>query len=82
MLHAVAHLLQHTVWNIERILRDKVNANAFGADELHGLLDFLQEARRRIVKKQMSFIEKENQLGFFRVANLRQPLKQFREQPQ
>ena len=82
MLHPVAHLLQHIVRHIEGILGDEINANALGADELHGLLNFLHEARGRIVKQQMSLIEEENQLGFFRIAHFRHFLKQLREEPE
>ena len=81
MLHAIAELAQHAVRNVERILRDKIHAHAFGAHQAHDLLDFLQQRVRRIVEQQVRFIEKEHQLGFFRVAHFRQLLEQFRQQP-
>ncbi len=82
MLHPVAHLRQHTVGHIERVLGDKINADALGADEFHGLRDFFQKARRRIVKKQMGFIEEENQFWLFRIAHFRHFLKQLRQEPE
>ena len=77
MLYPITHLFQHTVRNIEWILGYKINADTLRANELYGLLDFLQEARRCIVKKQVGFIEKENEFRFWRIAYLRELLKQF-----
>jgi hypothetical protein len=38
MLYAVAELTQHNIRQIEWILTNKINANAFGADESYHLL--------------------------------------------
>ena len=45
------------------------------------LLDLLSDCRRDVGKEQVRFIKKENQLRFFRVANLRKILEQFRKHP-
>ncbi len=82
MLHAVAHLGEHAFGNVERILRHEIDADALGADELHGLLDLLQQARRRFGEKQMGLVEEEHELGLFRIAHFGQILEQFRQQPQ
>ena len=43
---------------------------------------FFQKARRRIIKQQMGFIEKENQLRLFRIAHLGHFLKKLGEKPE
>ena len=43
VLHAVAELAEHRVGNVERILRDEVDADALGADQPHDLLDLLEQ---------------------------------------
>jgi hypothetical protein len=78
-LHAA--LPEHNVGDIERILANEINANAFGADQSHHLLDLLSDSRRNLGKEQVRFIKKENQPRFFRVANLRKILEQFRKHP-
>ena len=82
MLYAVAQLAQHAVRDIQRVLGDEVNADAFGADQAHHLFDLGQQRRRRIVEQQVRFIEEEHQLRLFRVAHFRQVLKQLGQQPQ
>ena len=50
VLDAVAELPEHRVGNVERILRDEIDADALRADQPHDLLDLLQSAwahRRR-----------------------------------
>ena len=76
MLHPVAQLSQHDFGNIQGILGDKVNAYTFGTDEPDDLLDLGSQGLRQIGKQQMSFIEKENQFGLFRVADFRQVLEE------
>ena len=43
MLRAVAELTQHGLRYVERVLRDKVDADAFRADETDDLLDEIDD---------------------------------------
>jgi hypothetical protein len=82
MLHAVAELAEHRVGDVERILRDEVNADALGTDQAHHLLDLFQQRRRRIVEQQVGLVEEEGQLGPRQVARFRQLLEQLGQQPE
>ncbi|KFB65996.1 MAG: hypothetical protein CAPSK01_004838 [Candidatus Accumulibacter vicinus] len=82
VLNPVAKLPENGIGNVERILRDEVDADALGTDQTHHLLDLFQECRRRFVEQQMRFVEKEDQPGFVEVADFRQLLEQFGEQPE
>src|SRR6185436_20783350 len=82
VLYAIAQLAEHRVWHIERVLRYEIDAHTFGPDEPDHLLDFRQQGRLGVVEQQMGFIKKEHELRFFRIANLRKFLEQFRQQPQ
>ena len=82
MLHAIDELAEHGVGHIERILRDEVDAHAFRTDQAHHLLDLFQQRRRGIVEQQMRLVEEEHQLRLLDIAHFRQPLEQFRHQPQ
>src|SRR4029077_4620597 len=68
--------------NIERILADEVNADAFGTDQSHHLLNFLFNCWLDVRKQQMRFIKKEDDLRFFRVANFRKIFEQLRQHPE
>ena len=57
VLEVVAELPEHSVWNIERILCDKINADPFETDEANHLLDFPQKGGRSIVKQEMGCID-------------------------
>ena len=82
MLHAVAQLADHGVGNIRRVLRDKVDADALGADKADHLFNFIQQHLRRVVEQQMRLIEEEHQLRFIEVAGFRQALVELGEHPQ
>ena len=82
MLHTVAQLAEHSVGNIRRVLRDKIDADALGADKTDHLFDFIQQHLRRIVEQQMRLIEEEHQFGLVEIARLRQALVQLGEHPQ
>ncbi len=82
MLDPVAELRQHGFGNIERVLCDEINPDAFGADQTNHLFDFFDQGLGRAVEEQVRFIEEEHQLRFFRVAHFRQFLKQLRQQPE
>ena len=64
VLHAVSQLAEDHFGNIQWILRDEINAHALGTDQPHDLLDLVFRARRKVGEQQMSFVEKEDQLGF------------------
>jgi len=82
VLGAVAELPEHVVGNVERVLRDEVDANALGADEPYHLLDLLAHRLRRLVEEQMGLVEEEHQLGLLGVADLGQALEELGEHPQ
>jgi hypothetical protein len=77
MLDAVSQLPQNVVRNIQRILCDQENADALGTDEPYDLLDFVEQDFRRAFKLQVSLVEVENLLRFFRVAYLWKALEEF-----
>ena len=69
-------------WNVDRVLRDEVYADAFGADEANDLLDFFEERGRCIVEQQMRLVEEECEFRLVLVADLRKQFEQFAEKPQ
>ncbi len=79
MLDAVPQLAQDNIGNIERILADEINADAFRADQSHHLLDLLRHRRLDVVEEQVRFVEEENELGLFRIANFREPSRTARK---
>ena len=46
VLDAVAELAEHGVGNVERVLRDEVDADSLRSDQPHDLLDLLDQRRR------------------------------------
>ena len=72
VLHAIAELAQHLVRDIQRVLRDEVDADALGADQPHHLLDLLQQRLRRVVEQQVRLVEEEHQLRLVEIADFRQ----------
>ena len=82
MLNAVAELAEHRLRDIERILRHEIDADALRADETHDLLDLLEQLLRRIVEEEMRLVEEEDELRLFGIADLRQLLEQFGQQPE
>ena len=75
VLHTIAKLAEHHVWNVERVLTDEINTHAFRSNQSHQLFDLLLQRRRDVGKKQMRLIEEENKLRFVRIAYFRQTLK-------
>jgi hypothetical protein len=63
-------------------LTDEINANAFGANQSYHLLDLLFDWRRDVGKKQVRFVEKEDELRFLGITNFRKILEQLGEHPQ
>src|SRR6478609_929027 len=82
MLDAVAELSEHRLRDIERILRHEINADTLRADETHDLLDCAHELLWCIVEEEMRLVEKEDQFRLFGIADLRQLLEQFGEEPE
>src|SRR4030042_1915719 len=82
MLYPISQLAQHGFRKVKRVLCDKVYAHTFRTDETDHLLDLLFQRLGNVVKQQMGFVKKEDQLGFLRVAHLRKLLKQFCKQPE
>ena len=82
MLHTIAKLREHGVGHIERILRDEINADAFGTDEAHDAFDALQQGFWRIVEQEMRFVKEEDELGAVEIADLGKLFEKFRQHPQ
>ena len=82
MLHPIGELGQHGVGNIAGTLGDEEHTHAARADQLHRLLDLLQQHGRRVPEQHVSLIEEEHQLGLVQIAGLRQILEQLRQHPQ
>src|SRR5262249_10218552 len=82
MLNPIAELAKNNFWKIERILTDEVDADAFGTDQSHHLLNFLFNCRFDVCEEQMRFIKKENKLWFLRIANFGKIFEQLRQHPE
>src|SRR5262249_43339871 len=82
MLRAIAELAEHNIGYIEGILTNEVNADPFGANQSYHLFDLLLDSRSYVSKEQVRFVEKENQLWFFRITYFREILEQLGEHPQ
>ena len=50
MLHAIAQLACHFFWNINRVLRDEIDANAFRPDQSDDLFDLIHQRIWGLVK--------------------------------
>ena len=82
MLDAVAELGEDGLRQVERVLRDEVDADALAADEADDLFDLFDEGLRGVVEEEVGFVEEEDELGFFHVADFGQFLEEFGEQPE
>ncbi len=82
MLNAVAQLPQDVARDVGRGLSDEVDADTFGADQLHNLRDLLEQLRRSVVEEHVRFIEEEDYLRLLGIAGLRQRLEELRHHPQ
>ncbi|EXI73838.1 MAG: hypothetical protein AW10_04237 [Candidatus Accumulibacter appositus] len=82
MLDAVAELAKHAVGDVERILGDEIDADAFRANQPHHLFDLFQQGRRRFAEQQMRLVEEEDQLRFLDVADLGQLFEKLGQQPE
>src|SRR5947207_9496682 len=81
-MYAIAELAKNNLWNIEVILADEVNADAFGTDQSHHLLNSLSNCRLYVCEQQMRLIKKEDQLWFLRIADFGKVLEQLRQHPE
>ena len=82
MLDPVAQLGGDLVGDVDRVLSDEVDADAFGADQPDDLLDLLEECVGGVLEQQVGFVEEEAQLRLVRVANLGERLEQLGQEPQ
>ena len=82
VLDAVAELASDLFRDVDRVLRDEIDADAFGTDQTNDLLDFFLKRLGCIIEEQVRFIEEEHQLGLFGIADLGKGLEQFGQQPQ
>src|SRR5262249_25876767 len=60
----------------------EIDAYSLGSNQTNHLFDFVEQFLRCFVEENVRFIEEENELGFRRIADLRQFFEQFRQQPQ
>ena len=82
MLDLVSELRQHAARDVARVLGDEEDADALGADELHDLLDLVQQCLRGALEQQMRLVKEEHHLRLFRVSHFRHDLKELGEQPE
>ena len=82
VLDAVAELAEDFFRDVERVLRDEIDADALRADQADDLFDLVGQRLRRIAEQQVGFVEEEDQLRLVEVAGFRQLLEQLGEQPE
>ena len=81
-LQAISKLPQDLPRHIVRKLGAEVDADAFGSNQPHHLLDALHQCGRRVVEQQMRFVEHERQLRLLEIAHLGQLFEQLGQHPQ
>ena len=82
MLDAVAQLAGDLLGNVDRVLRDEIDAHALRTDQAHNLFDLVFERFGRVIEQQVRFVEEEHQPGFVGIAHFGQAFEQFGQQPQ
>ena len=82
MLDLVVQLGQDAVGDVPGILGAEIDTHALGTDELHHLLDLLQQGLGSIGEQQMGFIEEEDHLGLIQVPHFREHLEEFGQEPE
>ena len=82
MLYAVGELGQHVVGDIGRALRDEVDTDALGADQLDDLDDLLHEGLGRVVEQQVRLVKEEDHARLLRIADLGKLLIELGHHPQ
>ena len=82
VLDAVAELPEHGVGNVRRVLRHEIDADAFGSDQAHDLLDLLDQRGRRVREQEMRLVEEKDEPRLLGIANLRQPLEELGQHPE
>ncbi|EXI76575.1 MAG: hypothetical protein AW10_04160 [Candidatus Accumulibacter appositus] len=82
VLDAVAELAENAVGNVERILGDEIDADAFRANQAHHLFDLFQQGGRRFAEQQVRLVEEEHQLRFFDIADFGQLFEKLGQQPE
>ena len=81
-MHTVAQLSEDYIGDIEWVLRDEIYADSLGTDQPNHLFNFFQQSFGRIIEKQVRFVEKEHQLWFLGIADLRQSLEELGQHPE
>ena len=82
MLHPVAQLAGHFFRNVDRVLRDEIDAHALRTDQAHHLFHLVHQRIGRFVEQQMRFVKEEHQFGLVGIAHLGERFEQFGQQPQ
>src|SRR5699024_4485996 len=71
VLNLESQLRENLFGDVGGILRNKENADAFGANQLNGGLNLIHQHVGSLIKNKMSFIYKEYKLGFGKIALFR-----------
>ena len=82
VLDPVAKLPGDLFGNVDRVLADEIDPDAFRTDQPDHLLHLVEQRLRGIVEQQVRFIKEEHQPGLFGIAHFGQRLEQFAHQPQ
>ena len=69
VLHAVAELAEDFLGDVDGVLRDEIDADAFRADEADDLFDFVFESFGDVVEEEVGFVEEEDEFRFVEVAD-------------
>ena len=82
VLHAVAELGEHGIGDVQRVLRHKIDAHAFGTHQAHDEFNPLQQHFRCIGEEQMRLVEEKHQFRLIQVAHFGQSFKEFTQHPE
>ncbi len=75
-MNAIAELTEYCLRDVDRVLRYEEDTNTLGTNETDDLLDSGLKNCGQIVEEQMSFIEEEDQLRLFGIADFGQFLEE------
>ena len=82
VLDAVGELGQNVVGDVGGALRDEIDTDALGADQLDDLDDLLHERLGRVVEEQMRLVKEEDHARLVGIADLGQLLVKLGHHPQ
>ena len=77
-MDAVAELAEDGVGDVDGVLGDEVDTDAFGADEADDLLDAGFEDGGLVGEEEVGLVEEEDQLGFVEVTGFGEVLEESR----